>query len=302
MIEKNQEKDVENDLSKGVDYQAEHSSFQEEEMSGSKELSSINLNDETDFVLDDEAANGESYPLDGIEELKNDALDRDGLSNYDEVKLDLGEVKDDANSVASIGIDEARVLKNLAKAVVEVLKEDSQSLRSIEDDSDVSDTNIANEDDFNALEMLDRGSESDVNDGGLDPEKAVTELKEKDFDVSKKTVARTKHLNPLIQEIEVQKISKVKKTIAPLRKSSRSKSKASNPLLPDNKVGKMTKIKKSSTGMSKEGSSLSDDLKKIEVRVRRNDELSDNTKGQFRKFKSENTDGFRKHGGSLNLE
>merc|ERR1719309_1154180 len=168
MIEKNQEKDVENDLSKGVDYQAEHSSFQEEEMSGSKELSSINLNDETDFVLDDEAANGESYPLDGIEELENDALDRDGLSNNDEVKLDLGEVKDDANSLASMGIDEARVLKNLAKAVVEVLKEDSQSLRSIEDDSDVSDTNIANEDD-DVFEMLDRGSESDVNDGGLGP-------------------------------------------------------------------------------------------------------------------------------------
>ena len=81
--------------------------------------------------------------------------------------------------------------------------------------------------------------------------KCLTEFKEKDFDVSEKIVPRTKHLNPLTKNIEVQKVSKVKKTIAPLRKSSRGKSKASNPLLSGNIVDKMTKIKKSSNGMNR---------------------------------------------------
>ena len=98
-IEKNQEKDVKNDVRNGVDYQAEYSSFQEEEMNGAKDLSNYNVNDDIDFTLNNVDANGESYPLAGIEDLEQDALDREDLSNYDEVKLDLGEVKDDADSL-----------------------------------------------------------------------------------------------------------------------------------------------------------------------------------------------------------
>merc|ERR1719365_192916 len=157
-------------------------------MNGAKDLSNYNVKDEIDFTLDNVDANGESYPLAGIEDIEQDALDREDLSNYDEVKLDLGEVKDDADSLISMGIDEARVLKNLAKAVVEVLKEDSQSLTSIEDNPDVSDTKLVNENDVDVFEMIDRGSKSDVNDGGQGQEKELTEFKDKDFDASEKIV------------------------------------------------------------------------------------------------------------------
>merc|ERR1712098_806758 len=100
-----------------------------------------------EFIVDNVDANDVSYPLVGIDELEKDALDRVGLSNYVEVKLDLGEVKDDADSLISMGIDEAWVLKNLTKAVEEVWKEDSQSLTSIEDNPDVSDTKLVDEND-----------------------------------------------------------------------------------------------------------------------------------------------------------